>query len=510
MKTYIFAIGGTGARVLRSLTMLLAAGVKGTESGKEIVPVIIDYDGSNGDTDRTEKILEKYQEIYEVAYKDKVLPHTEHFFCTPLKSLKELVGDPDIIPDTLKYRIPLQGMRDDTTYSGFIKYGETNDDNGTSPTHYLLDSLYSTEKAELANQKENLKAELHMKLHHGFRGCPNIGSVVTKQLIKGRAFSQLNFQDGDRVFIIGSIFGGTGASGIPTLLNHFKETIAHDVKVGVLAVTPYFILDSTKENESPIDSNTFEAKTKAALKAYEDSVYQKADAVYMVGDKEHAQAFKNIEGGDSQKNNAHIVELVGAMMTVDFMNRDVNELEHGFFEFGLKNNHDATTNLVYDDFYLTETAQPYFDPMARFVIFKHFCENFMFDVSKWEARDLWGKNTGLDKSGIFRKELGTFFGYFEKWVKELEDENYRPFKLFNLEEKDYNKLLEYRLLKEVITQDKIRAYLSNSNGDPSKKKDGSTNAEKYANHPEELYLVNAYNALESVSADINQYVAQNQ
>ena len=30
MSTYIFAIGGSGARVLRSLTMLLASGFKGT------------------------------------------------------------------------------------------------------------------------------------------------------------------------------------------------------------------------------------------------------------------------------------------------------------------------------------------------------------------------------------------------------------------------------------------------------------------------------------------------
>lgn len=45
-KLYVFAIGGTGARVLRSLTMLLAAGVK--INTDEIVPIIIDPDKGNG------------------------------------------------------------------------------------------------------------------------------------------------------------------------------------------------------------------------------------------------------------------------------------------------------------------------------------------------------------------------------------------------------------------------------------------------------------------------------
>ena len=41
MKTFVFGIGGTGARVLRSLTLLLASGV---ECKSDIVPIIIDPD----------------------------------------------------------------------------------------------------------------------------------------------------------------------------------------------------------------------------------------------------------------------------------------------------------------------------------------------------------------------------------------------------------------------------------------------------------------------------------
>lgn len=50
-KIFLFGIGGTGARVLRSLTMMLATGVKlGVD---EIIPIIIDPDAANADLTRT-------------------------------------------------------------------------------------------------------------------------------------------------------------------------------------------------------------------------------------------------------------------------------------------------------------------------------------------------------------------------------------------------------------------------------------------------------------------------
>jgi len=56
-KLYVFGIGGTGSRVLKSLTMLLAAGVDcGVDT---IVPIIVDRDLSNRDLTRT-KLLPKF------------------------------------------------------------------------------------------------------------------------------------------------------------------------------------------------------------------------------------------------------------------------------------------------------------------------------------------------------------------------------------------------------------------------------------------------------------------
>ena len=69
-KLYILAIGGSGSRVLRSLTMLFANGV-GCNS--EVVPMIIDPDTSNGDLNRTVDLLRLYQSIHsELDFNDNV------------------------------------------------------------------------------------------------------------------------------------------------------------------------------------------------------------------------------------------------------------------------------------------------------------------------------------------------------------------------------------------------------------------------------------------------------
>ena len=60
-KLYIFGIGGTGSRVLRSLTMMMAAGVK--IGADEIVPIIIDPDAANADLTRAVTLMNNYRNI---------------------------------------------------------------------------------------------------------------------------------------------------------------------------------------------------------------------------------------------------------------------------------------------------------------------------------------------------------------------------------------------------------------------------------------------------------------
>ena len=61
-KLYIFGIGGTGARVLRSFTMMMSAGVN--IGADEIVPIVIDPDASNADLTRTVALMNNYRAIH--------------------------------------------------------------------------------------------------------------------------------------------------------------------------------------------------------------------------------------------------------------------------------------------------------------------------------------------------------------------------------------------------------------------------------------------------------------
>ena len=83
-KLYVFGIGGTGSRVLKSLTMLLASGVMC--KADTIVPIIIDPDDSGADKTRTIDLMNQYMAIH-----DKLENNTEgknKFFTTAIKPVR--------------------------------------------------------------------------------------------------------------------------------------------------------------------------------------------------------------------------------------------------------------------------------------------------------------------------------------------------------------------------------------------------------------------------------------
>ena len=123
--------------------------------------------------------------------------------------------------------------------------------------------------------EKNLQSSMDV----GFRGNPNIGSVVLNQIVDSEDFVNFanSFQSGDKIFIISSIFGGTGASGFPLLLKTLRIgksfpnfSIINQANIGALTVLPYFKLNP--DNKSEIDSSTFISKTKSALAYYEDDI----------------------------------------------------------------------------------------------------------------------------------------------------------------------------------------------------------------------------------------------
>lgn len=188
---FIFGIGGTGSRVIRSLIMLLASGVKINET--RVIPIIMDPDESNGDCVRCIGTLEMYQKLYRETKGEA------GFFGTPVHTLSDLNEASNSGPS---FRLNFKHKQ---KFSNFIGINSI----PSSSTHDFLELLFS-------------KKQFDTQLDGGYYGNPNMGTVILNDILNTDGFKLFNdaFRNSeDRIFIIGSIFGGTGASGYPILAN---------------------------------------------------------------------------------------------------------------------------------------------------------------------------------------------------------------------------------------------------------------------------------------------------
>lgn len=409
-KLYIFAIGGSGSRVLRSLTMLLANGVN---CGNDIVPMIIDPDYSNGDLVRTVDLMRLYNQIH------SRLQFTNHcqnkFFSTKIEAFND--GD---------YMLPLVGTSG-ITFENYIELNTMSRENQA-----FMRMLFSN---------ANLSSDMNV----GFKGNPNIGSVVLNQFTNSSIFKnfETDFVQGDKIFIISSIFGGTGASGFPLLLKTLRtstNTALSEAPIGAVTLLPYFNL---KVNEdSSIKADSFVTKAKAALNYYEKNVTgnNTLDDMYYLGDNFSSEGYENCDGGGDQINKAHIVELLAALSVIDFNAKEViRPITTSFHEFGLDK--DAAQTVTFNDFgYSTQDLLK--RSMSQFAFMASYLNNRDIEhrlSQKWakERNQLLGRSFFTSQ---FYRLLENFKNLYDEWLSELE-ENRMGFKPF-LADKNVSDLLE--------------------------------------------------------------------
>lgn len=298
---FVFGIGGTGSRVLRSLIHLLASGVS-LPNSKTVVPILIDPDAGNGDTNRTAELIDWYQET-----RSKIHNPTQ-FFKTEVKTLSQLGNNEGFVRKNLFFTLSSQ---DQHKFDEFIGRSTM-----TDASQDLMELLYS-------------RKDLASNMDVGFKGRPNIGSVVLNKIITApewNTFTQL-FNSGDSIFIISSIFGGTGAAGFPLLLKNLRNPnmnnagIVNNAVIGAISYMPYFKLSRPLDEEADfIDSSTFMSKAKAALGYYGNSIFSSHNNLeffYHIGDLNNT-SHENNPGKESQKNSANFLELAGAISIIDF------------------------------------------------------------------------------------------------------------------------------------------------------------------------------------------------
>jgi hypothetical protein len=411
-KLFLFAIGGTGSRVVKSLTMLLASGVK-IENTDTIIPIIVDPDSANGDLTRTIDILKEYKSIREKSFSDKT-----DFFKTKISSLDE-IGEGGYLSDKFTYDI--DGVKSQL-FRDFIGYSELDANNKA------LNSLLFS--------KGNLDADMEV----GFKGNPNIGSVVLNKFKQTQFFNKFasNFEENDRVFIVSSIFGGTGAAGFPLILKNIRDaknptphhSFLNSAKIGAVSVLPYFGVD--KSSGSSIDSNTFISKTIAALKYYADNICDNKaiNALYYIGDN-LTNDQKGADGADDQRNKAHFIELASALSIVDFMSIPDNELSFvngevtnpKYFEFGLSN---ESNSIKFSDL-ANQTYEQIAKPLTKYSLFKTYMESHYEESCKnSKMPHIHNGNNKLSKEILdqrFRNSITTFNRHYSEWLNEMSISN---------------------------------------------------------------------------------------
>ena len=414
MKTYIFCIGGTGARVMKSLAMLLTTGME--INTDEIIPIFIDPDASAADLTRTISFLREYK------YMNGQLSFTSdmknRFFKTKLSE-----GLPT-------YRLELSNIRNDR----FRKYmGFDSLDIANQALAYMLFS------------EKNLDSDMEV----GFKGNPNIESVVLNQFAQSDAFIEFtnSFRSGDRIFIVSSIFGGTGASGFPLLLKNLRGINMNlpnagsikDAAIGAITVLPYFNLAQSQDGTNDIDSSTFISKAKAALEYYDKNISgnNSLNAFYYIADDIY-DMYEYSEGGTTQKNKAHIIELLAALAIVDFCSMDNNMLQCSqgkalnpiYKEFGAASNDE---DMIFSSFY-DDTRDIVQRPMTEFTLFCKFLnEHLSSSKSHPWAKGKRPFDGNFFNGHFFKSHLMKVVNDYWQWLSEMAS-NHRGFSPFHLEE----------------------------------------------------------------------------
>lgn len=415
-KLFLFGIGGTGSRVVKSLVMMAASGVDIQASA--IVPIIIDPDFANADLTRTIEQIKTYSSIRSSL--DFTASSENQFFKT---NFEDVVNG---------YRLRLKDTKN-KKFKEFIQYDTLGKENRA-----FASMLFS---------ENNLEADMEV----GFKGNPNIGSVVLNQFTDSEDFVAFAsaFKPGDRVFIVSSIFGGTGASGFPLILKNIRSILStlpncdaiQNAPVGAITVLPYFAVKP--EDNSQINSSTFIGKTKAALHYYENNVTgnnSSVNVLYYIGDERNKQ-YDNKEGGQLQKNNAHIIEFASALSIVDFAAIPENDSamvcekdENGrvfapsprFKEFGIDND---TERVVFTDL-TRKTRDITCVPMTQFVLFSKYLKEHLRSALSLP----WAKDNDFNESFLrssFVSDLDKITESYVEWLNEMDDNDrgFKPFKV---------------------------------------------------------------------------------
>lgn len=314
----LLGVGGTGAKIVESALYLFLAGL----GPNKVTVGLIDQDKANGNVSRTCDLVTDMIRFR----KDWGTGKNQLDWNTSEVQGGAVLGRVDIEPLFPGNPHWAPDPNGNTNLATVLNQGRMSDEE-----KLLFDMLFTPGPVEQ-----------EMPLTQGYQGRAHVGSAAMLASLEQDTggfctritqLIQLALQGQEvRIFLAGSVFGGTGAAGFPTLaraINRIREEVLgaqkNRVRICGALMLPYF---GFKDPENPF-ANVVKAKdllpqARAALEYYDELLKTEAvfDELYVAGWDQNFQLGYHEPGKAEQKNPPLPPELLSALAAVEF-------LEHG-------------------------------------------------------------------------------------------------------------------------------------------------------------------------------------
>ena len=386
-EVFVIGIGGTGMRCIESFIHLCAIGMF---DDTNVNMLALDTDKDNGNFSRLKSLKEAYLNTKGIGKSHSPLKDT--FFSANLHYYQ-------FSPD----------YSNKSTFKQVFNY---DDAKYNHPDEAAVADLLLTESAKSFDLKHGYRAQTHlgsMLMYHSIineiaQGDPNsdLRCFIQKLIDASGAGNP-------RVFILGSVFGGTGASSIPIIPKAIRDAAklmsgATDIEknsyFGATLLTAYFSFPQPTDDEFAkqkiiATSDKFALNSQAAMMFYEadETVRKTYQRLYMMGTddiswKPGKVKGKTITGGMEQENDSHYIELLAACAAWHFFNSQDTGVVDGLS--GLKDlkekqnleylyrTFEENGKIDYSDFIGTEKKEEFAKKFGMFTVMTLIENNYSF------------------------------------------------------------------------------------------------------------------------------------
>jgi len=317
-KNYVICVGGVGARILEGIVRLCECGYIAED---ELNCIMVDVDKSNGNASSVKRLITSYN------------------------GCRKVIGAENNAEGVGIFKTKIVGAGAEGSFNA------TPISSGTANVSIQRNLVGKSEDDDLNTEANNImkafftKEEYTRVLDQGFYANPLIGSLFFNEALESQnndnngIYALLNKMAGEikdghivKIFISGSVFGGTGASGLlplcVKLLNLIEEEAENDgvalnerrnnLHIFGCLMLPYFkYADGTAPKGAIIDHKEFNETARYVLEGYNilinsDTKDKVFDKLYMVGDPDKTTRGLYFEQGSQQCNWPHVLELFAA------------------------------------------------------------------------------------------------------------------------------------------------------------------------------------------------------